>query len=134
MNNGKTKKPCFRREYCRYFYVCFYIGPLHYSRSGVYWNKLSVQVILLRKNRKEYAGAQARPWPEPRISRDGGGKARLTVIRRQEDAPCLLMNTTYGRIYGVTVPRDYHVLLTLQSCGQTVCTVYERMEKGMWRD
>ena len=61
-------------------------------------------------------------------------KALLTVTNRQEDAPCLFMNTTYGRIYGVTVPRDYHVLLTIESYGQTICTVYERMEKGMWRD
>ena len=48
--------------------------------------------------------------------------------------PYLFMNTTYGRIYGVTVPRDYHILLTIESYGQTICTVYERMEKGMWRD
>ena len=61
-------------------------------------------------------------------------KALLTVTNRQEDAPYLFMNTTYGRIYGVTVPRDYHVLLTIESYGQTICTVYERMEKGMWRD
>ena len=61
-------------------------------------------------------------------------KALLTVTNRQEDVPYLFMNTTYGRIYGVTVPRDYHVLLTIESYGQTICTVYERMEKGMWRD
>ena len=61
-------------------------------------------------------------------------KDRLTVIQQQADVPYLFMNTTYGRIYGVTVPRDYHVLLTIESYGQTICTVYERMEKGMWRD
>ena len=54
-------------------------------------------------------------------------KDRLTVIQRQEDAPCLLMNTAYGRPCGPAP-------LPLQSCGQTICTVYERMEKGMWRD
>ena len=61
-------------------------------------------------------------------------KALLTVTNRQEDAPYLFMNTTYGRIYGVTVPRDYHVLLTIESYGHTICTVYERMEKGTRRD
>lgn len=108
------------------FTFIFTLGLCTAEDYGVYWNELSEQVIL-RKNRKEYAGAQARPWPEPQISRDGGGIARLTVIRRQEDAPCLLMNTAYGRPCGPAP-------LTLQSCGQTVCTVYERMEKGMWRD
>ena len=54
-------------------------------------------------------------------------KDRLTVIQRQEGAPCLLMNTAYGRPCGPAP-------LALQNCGQTICTVYERMEKGMWRD
>lgn len=31
-------------------------------------------------------------------------KDRLTVIQQQADVPYLFMNTTYGRIYGVTVP------------------------------
>ena len=60
--------------------------------------------------------------------------ALLTVTEQPEDASYLLMNTTYGRIYGVTVPRDYHVLAEIRSYGHTICTVYERMEKGMWRD
>ena len=61
-------------------------------------------------------------------------KALLTVTEQPEDASYLLMNTTYGRIYGVTVPRDYHVLAEIRSYGHTICTVYERMEKGTWRD
>ena len=44
------------------------------------------------------------------------------------------MNTTYGRIYSATVPRDYHVLAEIRSYGHTICTVYERMEKGTRRD
>ena len=60
--------------------------------------------------------------------------ALLTVTEQPEDASYLLMNTTYGRIYGVTVPRDYHVLAEIRSYGHTICTVYERMEKGTWRD
>ena len=61
-------------------------------------------------------------------------KALLTVTEQPEDASYLLMNTTYGRIYGVTVPRDYHVLAEIRSYGHTICTVYERMEKGTRRD
>ena len=60
--------------------------------------------------------------------------ALLTVTEQPEDASYLLMNTTYGRIYGVTVPRDWRVLLEIRSYGHTICTVYERMEKGTWRD
>lgn len=61
-------------------------------------------------------------------------KALLTVTNRQEDASYLWMNTTYGRIYSATVPRDWRVLLEIRSYGHTICTVYERMEKGTWRD
>ena len=61
-------------------------------------------------------------------------KALLTVTNRQEDASYLWMNTTYGRIYGATVPRNWRVLLEIRSYGHTICTVYERMEKGTWRD
>ena len=60
--------------------------------------------------------------------------ALLTVTEQPEDASYLLMNTTYGRIYGATVPRNWRVLLEIRSYGHTICTVYERMEKGTWRD
>ena len=60
--------------------------------------------------------------------------ALLTVTEQPEDASYLWMNTTYGRIYGATVPRNWRVLLEIRSYGHTICTVYERMEKGTRRD
>ncbi|MDD6142549.1 MAG: glycosyltransferase family 39 protein [bacterium] len=52
-------------------------------------------------------------------------KARLT-IEEIPDAPYLLYNTTYARIYGTQPPEGYHELITIDSYGLTVCTIYER--------
>lgn len=52
-------------------------------------------------------------------------KERLS-IRETEDAPYLFANTTYARIYGTEPPRGYHALVTLESYGLTLCTVYEK--------
>lgn len=44
----------------------------------------------------------------------------------EPDAPYLLSNTTYARIYGMQPPEGYHELFSLQSYGVTICTVYEK--------
>ena len=51
--------------------------------------------------------------------------SRLT-LEYQPDAPYLISNTTYARIYGVEPPEGYRVLFTIRSYGMTVCTVYEK--------
>lgn len=52
-------------------------------------------------------------------------QARLT-IEEIPDAPYLLYNTTYARIYGTQPPEGYHELITVDSYGLTVCTIYEK--------
>ena len=52
-------------------------------------------------------------------------RARLE-IREDENAPYLFYNTTYALIYGVEPPRGYHELLTIESFGNVLCTIYER--------
>ena len=37
-----------------------------------------------------------------------------------------MMNPYYALIYGVKAPAWYHVLFSLMSYGNTLCTVYER--------
>ena len=52
-------------------------------------------------------------------------KAALSIVY-EPDAPYLFANTTYALIYGTTVPEGYHEMFTLESYGNTLCTVYER--------
>ena len=52
-------------------------------------------------------------------------KKHLWLTYRQ-DTPYLFSNTTYARIYGTKPPRGYHELITLESYGVRICTVYER--------
>ncbi|MCL1854124.1 MAG: hypothetical protein FWF86_00195, partial [Clostridia bacterium] len=52
-------------------------------------------------------------------------RAKLEILE-DEDAPYLFYNTTYALIYGVEPPRGYHELLTIESFGNVLCTVYER--------
>ena len=54
-----------------------------------------------------------------------GAKEQL-AIAYEADAPYLLYNTTYARIYGVEPPQGYRELLTIRSYGMTLCTVYEK--------
>ncbi len=51
---------------------------------------------------------------------------QVLTIAQDENAPYLFFNTTYARIYGVPAPEGYHALLTLESYGNVLCTVYER--------
>lgn len=52
-------------------------------------------------------------------------QSRLT-IEEIPDAPYLLYNTTYARIYGTPPPEGYRELLTIDSYDLTVCTIYEK--------
>ena len=52
-------------------------------------------------------------------------KARL-IITEGTDAPYMLYNTTYARIYGIDPPQGYRELYTIESYGNTLCTVYEK--------
>lgn len=54
-------------------------------------------------------------------------QAQLT-IEEDANAPYLLYNTTYARIYQTEPPEGYHELLTIESYGLTVCTIYEKDE------
>ncbi|MEG1471359.1 MAG: glycosyltransferase family 39 protein [Clostridia bacterium] len=47
-------------------------------------------------------------------------------VAYEPDAPYLLENTTYAKIYATAPPQGYHVLFTVQSYGNVLCTVYER--------
>ncbi len=54
-------------------------------------------------------------------------RAALTVLEEESDsAPYLFSNTTYARIYGTPPPEGYHVLFTLESYGNILCTLYEK--------
>ncbi|MCE5342097.1 MAG: hypothetical protein LLF96_00720, partial [Eubacteriales bacterium] len=53
-------------------------------------------------------------------------KETLTITT-DANAPYLFYNTTYAGIYGVEPPQGYRVLFTLESYGNTLCTVYERL-------
>lgn len=46
-------------------------------------------------------------------------------VAYEADAPYLFYNTTYARIYGVAPPEGYHALFTIESYGNTLCTLYE---------
>lgn len=52
-------------------------------------------------------------------------REKLTIAE-DRDAPYLLVNTTYARIYGVAPPEGYHELFTLRSYDLALCTVYEK--------
>ena len=52
-------------------------------------------------------------------------KKRLWLTYRR-DTPYIFSNTTYARIYQTKAPRGYHELITLESYGVPVCTIYER--------
>jgi len=51
-------------------------------------------------------------------------RARLE-IREDGNAPYLFYNTTYALIYGVQPPQGYRKLLTVESFGNVLCTIYE---------
>lgn len=51
-------------------------------------------------------------------------------IQQDENLPYLFYNTTYALIYGVPPPDGYHVLFTLESYGNVICTMYERDGEG----
>jgi len=55
-------------------------------------------------------------------------RAELKVEKRTDDAPYILSNTTYARIYGVKPPEGYHPLLSVKSYGLKMCTIYEKDE------
>ncbi len=50
----------------------------------------------------------------------------LLTIQEDENAPYLYVNTTYARIYGTPIPEGYHTLFTIESYGNTLCTIYEK--------
>lgn len=50
----------------------------------------------------------------------------LIDIQENPDAPYLISNTTYARIYGVEPPQGYRTLFTIRSYGLPVCAVYEK--------
>ena len=52
-------------------------------------------------------------------------KAQI-AITQEEQPPYLFYNTTYARIYGIELPEGYRELLTIESYGNTLCTVYEK--------
>ncbi len=52
-------------------------------------------------------------------------KAQLTITE-DKDPPYLFYNTTYARIYGIPAPEGYRELLTVESYGNTLCTIYEK--------
>lgn len=52
-------------------------------------------------------------------------KAQI-AITQQEQPPYLFYNTTYARIYGIEPPEGYRELLSIESYGNTLCTVYEK--------
>ena len=51
----------------------------------------------------------------------------ITVLT-DENAPYLLFNTTYSVIFKLSPPEGYHPLFTIDSYGNVLCTVYERIE------
>ena len=54
-------------------------------------------------------------------------KVKAQVSITQEEAPpYLFYNTTYARIYGIEPPEGYRELFTIESYGNTLCTVYEK--------
>lgn len=50
-------------------------------------------------------------------------KASLAVTRTT-DAPYMLYNTTYARIYGVSPPAGYAPIVSLNSYGREICVIY----------
>ena len=55
-------------------------------------------------------------------------RQRLTIVKDAPGARYLLANTTYARIYGVTIPAGYEPLFAIRSYGATLCTVYRAPE------
>jgi len=50
----------------------------------------------------------------------------LLTITEEPNPPYLFYNTTYARIYGIEPPEGYRELLSIESYGNTLCTVYEK--------
>lgn len=50
------------------------------------------------------------------------------TVTEEENAPYVFFNSTYAKIYGEQPGDSYRVLFAIQSYGNTICTVYERLE------